>query len=134
MATIKAVLAKRILNETFRAGDFDLYAGLIDDDDAEITGYDGNRKAITFGAPSDVDGRETIASSAAVEFKEMPLCTVKAAGLYDAATGGNLLMVVPLVNDDDEEITVDVTEDQTFALDGGEFVIDVIAEDEEEAE
>lgn len=84
-----------------------VYAGLVDDvgDDAEmeagtltneITGYTGDRKAITFGAPADVGGKETIKNSAALEFESMPAVTVKYLIVCDAATAGNILYWCPL--------------------------------------
>ena len=86
-----------------------IYVGLIDDtaDEAElegdtplaseITGYTGNRKAITFGAiskagtdPSEMDGPP----AAAIDFESMPAPAgreVKYHVLCDAATAGNVL-------------------------------------------
>ena len=86
-----------------------VYVGLIDDtaDEAEmegdtplvseITGYTGNRKAITFGAitkagtdPSEMDGPP----GAAIDFENMPAPAgreVKYFVVCDAATVGNVL-------------------------------------------
>jgi len=84
-----------------------VYCGLVDDSGSdaemeggtltnEITTYTGNRKAITFGAPADVGGAQTIKNSVAIEFLVMPAVTVKYAIVCDAATVGNILYWAPL--------------------------------------
>lgn len=85
-----------------------VYVGLIDDtaDEAEmegdtplaseITGYTGNRKAITFGAISKVgtDPSEMDGPPAAIDFENMPAPAGREVKYYivcDAATVGNVL-------------------------------------------
>jgi len=64
----------------------------------EITTYTGTRKAITFGAPSQVSDKATIKNSAALTFDNMPLITVKYVIVCDSATkgAGNILYWCPL--------------------------------------
>ncbi len=60
----------------------------------EITGYTGNRKAITFGVVSQVGGKATVKNSAAIAFVSMPAPNtkkVKYAIVCDAPTAGNIL-------------------------------------------
>lgn len=66
-----------------------LYSAATDADDSgtEVTGGSYARQAVTFGAA--VNG--TMISSAAVQFTGMPATTVAGSGIYDAASGGNLL-------------------------------------------
>lgn len=53
----------------------------------ENSAYDGDRKSVTFDAPS--SGTST--NAGAVTFANMPAITVTHMGLWDAATGGNFL-------------------------------------------
>lgn len=65
----------------------------------EITGYTGNRKAITLGAVSQIGGKATVKNSAAIDFESMPAPDtkkVKYAIVCDAATAGNILYWCPL--------------------------------------
>jgi len=71
----------------------------------EISGYTGDRKAITLGAVSQVGGagsagKATVKNSAAIEFVSMPAPgdtpKVKYAIICDAATAGNILYWCPL--------------------------------------
>ncbi len=111
MANMSTYAEKYVLNMFFRGGAHDAFAacycGLVDDSGTdvemeagtltnEITTYTGNRKAVTFGAPADVAGKETIKNSAAIEFLVMPAVTVKYAIVSDAATAGNILYWCPL--------------------------------------
>ena len=113
MANISTYLEDILLNLVMRATAYPgaapaaVYCGLVDDTavDAdmeagtltnEITAYTGDRPAITFGAPSDVGGKETIKNTAALEFEVMPAVTVKYAIVCDAATAGNILYWCPL--------------------------------------
>lgn len=113
MSNIADYLEEILLNLVFRATAYPggapaaVYCGLVDDvgTDAEleagtltneITTYTGDRKEITFGAPSQVSGKATIKNSAALEFESMPAATVKYAIVCDAATGGNILYWCPL--------------------------------------
>lgn len=128
MSNISTFLETELLDHVMRNAAYSspavVYCGLVDDvgDDAEmeagtltneITGYTGDRKAITFGAPADVGGKQTIKNTAALEFDLMPAVTVKYAIVCDAATGGNILYWCPLAaekttnNGDTFKIAVD---------------------------
>ena len=111
MANITNYLEEKLLNHVFRNIEFTkptvVYCGLVETGDYdveleagtlthEITNYTGNRKAITFGAPSQVSGKATIKNTAVLEFANMPAKTVKYAIICDAATGGNILYWCPL--------------------------------------
>lgn len=111
MANISDHLEEGLLNHVFRNIEYSrpatVYCGLIEtgDYDAElevgtldheITAYTGDRKAITFGAPSQVGGKATIKNTVALEFLVMPAVTVKYAIVCDAATAGNILYWCPL--------------------------------------
>lgn len=76
--------------------DAELEAGTLTN---EITGYTGNRPAITLGAVSQVAGKATIKNSADIDFLVMPAPAgrqVKYAIVIDAATAGNILYWCPL--------------------------------------
>jgi len=114
MANFSTYLEKAVLNHVFRNTAYTqpatVYVGLADDvaTDAEmeagtltneITGYTGNRPAVTFSAPvDDGAGAEKILNTANIEFTNMPAVTVKYAFVSDSATkgAGNLLMWCPL--------------------------------------
>lgn len=111
MSNIATYLETKLLDHTMRNTAYTrpttVYCGLVDDVsdgteledgtlDNEITDYTGDRKAITFGAPTNVGGKQTIKNSAALEFESMPAVTVKYAIVCDAATGGNILYWCPL--------------------------------------
>ncbi len=51
----------------------------------EVTGGSYARQAVTFSAPAS----KATSNSAAIEFTNMPACTVTHVGLWDAASGGN---------------------------------------------
>lgn len=100
----------------------DLAAGTLTD---EITGYDSNRKEVSFAAAALADNQDVLsdmeaASSDEVEFEDMPECTVAWALICDTATGGNLLWALPLVILDGENAgnpdPKDVDEGATFRL------------------
>ena len=111
MANISDYLEEALLNHVMRntaytspvtvyvgivsdvAVDADLEAGTLTN---EITGYTGDRKAVTFGAPSQVTGKATITNSADIDFESMPAVTVAYAIVCDAATLGNILYWCPL--------------------------------------
>lgn len=129
MSNISTYLEKAILNHVFRNIEYSrpatVYCGLVEtgDYDAEleagtldheITAYTGDRKAITFGAPVDVGGKETIKNSAVLEFEDMPAVTVKYAIVCDAATGGNILYWCPLA----AEKTCNAGDTFKIAIDG----------------
>ena len=78
------------------AVDADLEAGTLTD---EITGYTGNRPAITLGTVSQVGGKATVKNSVAIDFVNMPAPAgrqIKYAIICDAATAGNILYWCPL--------------------------------------
>lgn len=131
MANIADYLEEILLNLVFRNTAYPggapaaVYCGLIDDvgTDAEleagtltneITAYTGDRKAITFGAPSQVSSKATIKNSAALEFESMPAVTVKYVIVCDAATAGNILYWCPLT----EEKTCNEGDTFKIAIDG----------------
>lgn len=111
MANISTYLEEAILNHVMRnteyvrpttvyvgivtsaAVDADLEAGTLTN---EVTLYDGDRKAVTFLAPTQVLGKATIKNDAPLDFENMPAVTVKYAIVCDAATGGNILYWCPL--------------------------------------
>lgn len=106
---LENILLNLVMRNTAYPGDAPaaVYCGLIDDVsdgsdleagalDNEITTYTGDRKAITFGAPTQIGGKATIKNSAALEFLVMPAVTVKYAIVCDAATAGNILYWCPL--------------------------------------
>lgn len=112
VSNIANFLEEELLDHVFRnlayTSPTTVYCGLIEtgDYDAEleagtltheITTYTGDRKAITFGAPAQVDGKATIKNSAELEFLVMPAVTVKYAIVCNAATEGNILYWCPLV-------------------------------------
>ena len=93
------------------ASDADMEAGTLTN---EITTYTGDRQAITFGAPADVGGAQTIKNSVALEFLVMPAITVKYAIVCDAATVGNILYWCPLA----AEKTCNAGDTFKIAIDG----------------
>lgn len=65
----------------------------------EISYTNYARQSVTFGAPSDVGGNQTITNSAAITFPTSGGGTGGTAthvGIYDASTGGNLRYVLPM--------------------------------------
>ncbi|MBA7701750.1 hypothetical protein ES703_110495 [subsurface metagenome] len=111
MENISTYLEEALLNHVMRNIEYTrpttVYCGLADDVavDAEleagtltneITAYTGDRKAITFGAPTQESDKATIKNTAALEFELMPAVTVKYAIVCDAATVGNILYWMPL--------------------------------------
>ena len=113
MANISTYLETILLNLVMRNTAYPggapgaVYCGLMDDSATdneceagtltnEITTYTGNRQAITFGAPVDVGGAQTIKNTVAHEFLVMPAVTVAYAIVCDAATAGNILYWCPL--------------------------------------
>lgn len=127
---ITVYLANNLLNHAFR--NENIYVGLLDDAGAEITGYDGNRKLVTFAAPATIGGKPTVASDAVILFDEMPAVKVKAVIICDAATGDNILSVVPLVDNEGVETEVVVNEGQTFRLKAGHLTADFVDVEPEE--
>lgn len=110
MANLSSYLEEQLLNHALRniaySSPTTVYVGLVDntavDTDLEagdltneITGYTGDRKAITFTAPTQVGGKATIENSAQIDFDDMPATTVAYAIICDAATAGNILYWAP---------------------------------------
>ena len=111
MANIATYLETALLNHVMRNTLYTrpsvVYCGLVDSTGSdsemeagtltnEITSYTGNRPAITFGAPADVGGAQTIKNTSDLEFLVMPAITVKYAIVCYAATAGNILYWAPL--------------------------------------
>lgn len=111
MANISNYLEEAVLNHVMRnieyirpatvyvglitsaAIDTDLEAGILTH---EITAYVGNRKAVPFAAPTQIDGKATIKNTGVIDFEDMPAVTVKYAIICDAETAGNILWWCPL--------------------------------------
>ncbi|MBA7564084.1 hypothetical protein ES708_05746 [subsurface metagenome] len=92
--TAPATVYCGIVSDT--GSDAELEAGTLTN---EITGYTGNRKAITLGTVSQVGGKATVKNSAIIDFEDMPAPAgreVKYAIVCDAATAGNILYWCPL--------------------------------------
>lgn len=113
MGNFTNYLEEKVMNHVFRNVAFTapttIYAGLVDNSGTdleleagtltnEITAYTGDRKAVTFGAPSQVGGKATIKNTGTLEFKDMPVSTVKYVILCDSATKGmgNILAYLAL--------------------------------------
>lgn len=56
----------------------------------EVTGGSYARQAVTFSAPGASDGLTT--NTGVLTYPGMPACTVLAGGVFDALTGGNMLV------------------------------------------
>ena len=107
-----------IVNDT--AVDTDLEAGTLTN---EITGYTGDRKAITFGDITQQDGKATCANTNALEFEDMPAPgtdEVKYAIICDAATSGNILWWLPITDGPKA-----FNEGDTFRIPIGDLTIDL---------
>ena len=122
---ITITLADMLLNYAFRNEEASVYAGLIDEEDVEITGYDGDRKPITFDEPESVGNKRIIVTDEAVAFENMPACEVTAIGLYTDDDGGDLLLVIPLVDGSGSIESVEVLEGQTLRVNAGSCKIDI---------
>lgn len=111
MANISNYLEEAILNHVMRndalTSPSTVYVGIVNDDASdndleagtltnEITDYDGNRKPVTFSAPTQEGGKATIKNTASLDFVNMPAVTVKYAIVCDADSGGNVLYWCPL--------------------------------------
>lgn len=149
MANISSYLEEAILNHVFRntayTSPVTVYVGLVSDTavDAdmeagtltnEITGYnEAARQAVTFGAPTQEEGKATIKNSAAdIEFTLMPEVTVKYAIICDTdgdfgGTGpdGNILYWCPLVDGEGTPITKFVNVGDTFRIPMNELILDL---------
>ena len=140
MANIASYLEEALLNHVMRNVEYSrpatVYLGLVSsaasgaDLEAgtltnEITAYTGNRKAITFGAPSQVGGKATIANTNEMEFEDMPAATVEYAIVCDSATVGNILYWMPLVDGGGTPITKATNAGDTFRVPVGDCVLDL---------
>ena len=99
----------------------------------EITGYTGDRKAITMPAGALENGEDALSdmiSAGGTEeilFEDMPACTVAWVLLCDAATAGNVLFALPLVVLEEGENYLDpdpkeVAAGETFRLPVGQVI------------
>ncbi|REK68007.1 MAG: hypothetical protein C6P35_03290 [Cohnella sp.] len=96
-------LANALLNQVFRNTAYTrpttVYVALYTsnptaaDTGTEVSGGGYARQAVTFGAPTSVNGKQTISNSAVITFPTAtaPWGTITHVGIRDAATGGNLL-------------------------------------------
>ena len=115
---ISNYLSKKLLDHALGIASYTMpetiYVGLASDDATaaelaagtltnEITDYDDNRKAITMTAAALEDSQDalsdmiSVSGGSAIEFADMPACTVAWVMLCDAATAGNVLFALPLV-------------------------------------
>lgn len=100
MSSISDYLEARIINFWLRGTDYTppaaVYLALFtqvstDDDTAtEVAGGSYARQEVTFSDPATGTGLTT--NETVMTFSALPACTVIAGGVYDAATGGNLLI------------------------------------------
>jgi hypothetical protein len=134
MANISTFLEEELLDHVFRnaaysspttvflgiadnsATDLEMEAGTLTN---EITGYTGDRKAITFTAPTQVGGKGTVENTADISFEDMPAVTVDYAFVADAATAGNILFWMPLTT------PRTVGAGATLTFEAGEVVLDL---------
>lgn len=136
MANISSYLEEAILNHVMRNNAYTspsaVYCGLISDVGTdlqleagtltnEIDGYTGDRKAVTFAAPTQVGGKATISNSNLLEFEDMPVTTVKYAVITDSPNKGlgNILYWCPLVAEKN------TNEGDIFRLAEGEVTLDL---------
>jgi len=96
-------LANALLNQVFRNTAYTrpttVYVALYTsnptaaDTGTEVSGGDYARQAVTFGAPTSVNGKQTITNSSIITFPAATADwgTITHVGIRDAATGGNLL-------------------------------------------
>jgi hypothetical protein len=77
------------------AGTAELEAGTLTN---EIDGYTGNRKTLSFGTATQVEGKATCLTNETYDFEDMPAVTVSYAIITDSATkgAGNILVWMPL--------------------------------------
>lgn len=111
MANFSDYLEEALINHVLKNSAFSspetVYAGIVSSDGSdtemeagtltnEITAYTGNRKAISFGDITQVDGKATITNSSVIDFEDMPSVTVKYVIICDSTTSGNILIWAPL--------------------------------------
>lgn len=97
MAALSNVHAASLLNTSLRSGTYYL-ALFLTDPTASATGTEASgggyaRKVIAFDAPSLVSGKQQVKNTEAVDFGVITadIGTVSYWGIFDAASGGNLL-------------------------------------------
>lgn len=112
MANISSYLEEKILNHVLRNTTYTspttVYVGLVTstavdadleggDLTNEISGYTGDRKAITFTVPTQVSGKGTVNNDNQLDFDNMPAVTVEYAIITDDPTPGvgNILYWCP---------------------------------------
>ncbi len=119
-----------------------VYVGIMNDDTTEqeleegtltneITGYNGNRKPVTWGditlEGSGADAKATISNGAALEFDDMPAPggkEVQYAIICDEPTGGNILWWLPIVVNG-SPTTKAWNEGDVFRYPVGDFTVDL---------
>lgn len=101
MAALSNYHAGALLNTSLRSGD--RYIGLFlstpgaTNNGVEVAGGGYARKPITFSQPEAVNGKQQVTNDSEIDFGAMTadIGTVSFWGIYDAASGGNLLWFGP---------------------------------------
>jgi hypothetical protein len=136
MSNISDYLEVAVLNHLFLninlPSPVSVYLGLVSDvatdDDMEtgnltneIVTYTGDRKAITFSAPTQISGKATIVNTNLINFLLMPAVTVKYAIVCDGLTksAGNIMYWCPLIV---EKI---MGAGETFSIPIGNLILDL---------
>jgi len=99
---LEEALLNHILNNVAYTSPTTVYVGLVDDTATEadlesgdltneITGYTGDRKAVSFTSPTQVSGKATVENDVEITFEDMPATTIAFAIVTDSATAGNIL-------------------------------------------
>ena len=139
MANISNYLEEKILDTVMKAGantwiPATVYCGIVNDTAIdtdmeagtrtnEITGYTGDRKAISWGTIAQSGGKATVSNSAAIEFESMPApagAQVKYAIICDSDTGDNILWWLPITAGPKA-----FNEGDTFRIPIGDLTIDI---------
>jgi hypothetical protein len=84
---------------------------------AEVSGGSYARQAVTFTAAATNTGVTSASNTANVSFLSMPTATVSHVGIYDAATGGNLLYHAALA------ASKSLTSGDNFTINAGQLVV-----------
>lgn len=99
MSAISDYLEARIINFWLRGTSYTppaaVYLALFttvttDAGGTEVTGGSYARQAVTFSAPGATDGLTS--NTGVLTYAGMPACTVLAGGVFDAVSGGNMLV------------------------------------------
>lgn len=115
MANASNYLEEKLLDHVLRGNSFTspatVYVGLVSDTATdseleegiltnEITGYDGDRKPVNFGALSQSAGKAHTENTANIDFEYMPATTVSHLIITDSPTkgSGNILIWSPAQN------------------------------------